>query len=223
MVQTSAAINPGNSGGALVNLDNEVIGIPTLAATDPQMGAGAAPGIGFAIPAATVTDIAGQIIKDGRVTDSGRAALGITARTVVGDDLQPSDVAVVSVTGGGAAAKAGLKAGDVITKIDTTGISTLQSLTEALAAHKPGDKVQVTTSVAGPRRRRRSRWGRSDSSGVPQPGPGSPALSARGAGPSHIPHRGLDARGRDRGWGHPRPKVAGGSEMLPCIREPPGS
>ncbi|WP_374117228.1 S1C family serine protease [Streptomyces sp. RKAG293] len=144
LVQTSAAINPGNSGGALVNLDNEVIGIPTLAATDPQMGAGAAPGIGFAIPASTVTNIAGQIIKDGRVTDSGRAALGITARTVIGDDLQPSGVAVVSVTGGGAAAKAGLKAGDVITKIDTTGISTLQSLTEALAAHKPGDKVQVT-------------------------------------------------------------------------------
>lgn len=144
MVQTSAAINPGNSGGALVNLDNKVIGIPTLAATDPQMGAGAAPGIGFAIPASTVTNIADQIIKDGKVTDSGRAALGITARTVVGDDGQPSGVAVVSVSGGGAAAKAGLKAGDVITRIGTTPVTTLQSLTEALAAHKPGDKVQVT-------------------------------------------------------------------------------
>ncbi|MEU3459988.1 trypsin-like peptidase domain-containing protein [Streptomyces sp. NPDC006733] len=144
MVQTSAAINPGNSGGALVNLDSKVIGIPTLAATDPQMGAGAAPGIGFAIPASTVTKIADQIIKDGKVTDSGRAALGITARTVVGDDLQPAGVAVVSVSAGGAAAKAGLKAGDVITRVDSTAISTMQSLTEALAAHQPGDKVKVT-------------------------------------------------------------------------------
>ncbi|MFD0069220.1 S1C family serine protease, partial [Streptomyces sp. NPDC127574] len=83
MVQTSAAINPGNSGGALVNLDGQVIGIPTLAATDPDLGNSAAPGIGFAIPASMVRTVADQIIKDGRVTDSGRAALGITGRTVV--------------------------------------------------------------------------------------------------------------------------------------------
>jgi len=51
VIQTSAAINPGNSGGALVNLQGQVIGIPTLAATDPQLGGSAAPGIGFAIPA----------------------------------------------------------------------------------------------------------------------------------------------------------------------------
>ncbi len=82
MVQTSAAINPGNSGGALVNLDSEVIGIPTLAATDPGLGDSAAPGIGFAIPASMVRTVADQIIRDGRVTDSGRAALGVTARTV---------------------------------------------------------------------------------------------------------------------------------------------
>ena len=73
MVQTSAAINPGNSGGALVSLDSEVIGIPTLAATDPQMGDSAAPGIGFAIPSSMVKTVADQIIKDGKVTDSGRA------------------------------------------------------------------------------------------------------------------------------------------------------
>ncbi|MDJ0341165.1 trypsin-like peptidase domain-containing protein [Streptomyces sp. H10-C2] len=149
MVQTSAAINPGNSGGALVNLDNEVIGIPTLAATDPQMGAGAAPGIGFAIPSSTVSNIAGQIIKDGKVTNSGRAALGITARTVVGDNLQPSGVAVVSVVDSGAAAKAGLAAGDVITALGGTPVTTMQSLTEALATHKPGDKVQVSFERGG--------------------------------------------------------------------------
>src|SRR5579859_2313190 len=75
-VQTSAAINPGNSGGALVDLDANLIGIPTLAATDPQLGSGAAAGIGFAIPANTVKLIAGQLIAQGKVTNSGRAALG---------------------------------------------------------------------------------------------------------------------------------------------------
>ncbi|MDX6294650.1 MAG: hypothetical protein QOH50_3725 [Kribbellaceae bacterium] len=67
VIQTSAAINPGNSGGALVDLAGEVIGIPTLTATDPQIG-GTAPGIGFAIPAGTVTDVAQQLIARGRVT-----------------------------------------------------------------------------------------------------------------------------------------------------------
>lgn len=97
MVQTSAAINPGNSGGALVNLDGQVIGIPTLAATDPDLGNSAAPGIGFAIPASMVKTVADQIIKDGRVTDSGRAALGITGRTVVDASSQPAGVAVAQV------------------------------------------------------------------------------------------------------------------------------
>jgi putative serine protease PepD len=58
---TSAAINPANSAGALVNLAGQVIGIPTLTATDPQIG-GTAPGIGFAIPADTVTAVAEQPI-----------------------------------------------------------------------------------------------------------------------------------------------------------------
>jgi S1-C subfamily serine protease len=66
-VQTSAAINPGNSGGALVNLSGQVIGIPTLTATDPEIG-GTAPGIGFAIPASTVTAVAQQLIAHGHVT-----------------------------------------------------------------------------------------------------------------------------------------------------------
>ncbi|MFF7193602.1 S1C family serine protease [Streptomyces sp. NPDC008079] len=143
MVQTSASINPGNSGGALVNLANQVIGIPTLAATDPQLGSGSAPGIGFAIPSSTVTRIAGQIIKDGKVVDSGRAALGITVRGVVDNGLQPAGAAIVSVTKGGAAEKAGLTTGDVITKLGSTPITTAQTLTEALASYKPGDKVRV--------------------------------------------------------------------------------
>jgi S1-C subfamily serine protease len=67
VIQTSAAINPGNSGGALVNIAGGVIGIPTLTATDPQIG-GTAPGIGFAIPASTVTAVAQQLIASGHVT-----------------------------------------------------------------------------------------------------------------------------------------------------------
>lgn len=149
MVQTSAAINPGNSGGALVDLDGRVIGIPTLAATDPTLG-GTAPGIGFAIPASMVTKVADQIIKDGRVTDSGRAALGITARTVVDDDYQAAaGVAVVEVKSGGAADKAGIEPGDIITKIGDTDITTITSLSEALAAEKPGAKVAVTYTRGG--------------------------------------------------------------------------
>ncbi|MFF2011416.1 S1C family serine protease [Streptomyces sp. NPDC058195] len=144
MVQTSAAINPGNSGGALVNLDSEVIGIPTLAATDPELGGSAAPGIGFAIPVSMVRTVADQIIKNGRVVDSGRAALDITGRTVVDDSYQPAGVALVSVAKGGAADTAGLRAGDIITGLDGQPVTTITSLQEALAADKPGEKVTVT-------------------------------------------------------------------------------
>ncbi|MFD3481000.1 S1C family serine protease [Streptomyces sp. NPDC058695] len=143
MVQTSAAINPGNSGGALVNLDGQVVGIPTLAATDPNMSGGAAPGIGFAIPSSMVSTVADQVIKKGKVTDSGRAALGITGRTVLGSSYQPDGVAVVDVDDGGAAQKAGIQSGDVITQVGDTDVHTMVSLAEELAAHKPGDKVSV--------------------------------------------------------------------------------
>ncbi|MEU2796824.1 trypsin-like peptidase domain-containing protein [Streptomyces sp. NPDC006863] len=149
MVQTSAAINPGNSGGALVNLDSQVIGIPTLAATDPQMGDSAAPGIGFAIPVSMVRTVADQIIKDGRVTDSGRAALNITGRTVVDDNYRPAGVALVSVERGGAAADAGLRPGDTITKVGDFEVTTITSLSEALAGEKPGEKVTVTYTRDG--------------------------------------------------------------------------
>src|SRR4051794_12469672 len=63
LIQTSAAINPGNSGGALVDLSGRVIGIPTLAALDPEMGAGVAPGIGFAIDTNTVRRVVGVLAR----------------------------------------------------------------------------------------------------------------------------------------------------------------
>ncbi|MGW5123149.1 S1C family serine protease [Streptomyces sp. NPDC004069] len=149
MVQTSAAINPGNSGGALVNLNGQVIGIPTLAAADPQLGGSAAPGIGFAIPASTVKTIAGQIVRYGRVVNSGRAALGITGRTVVGPDYEPAGVAVVVVKDGGAAARAGIRPGDIITKVGGKDITTITSLSEVLAADRPGQRTTVTYARDG--------------------------------------------------------------------------
>src|SRR4029453_3734287 len=77
VIQTSAPITPGNSGGALVDLQGQVIGIPTLAATDPQLGGGAAAGIGFAIPSNTVRDIAPHPIRHGNARNSRRAYLGV--------------------------------------------------------------------------------------------------------------------------------------------------
>ncbi|TDC06051.1 PDZ domain-containing protein [Nonomuraea longispora] len=142
-IQTSAAINPGNSGGALVDLSGQVIGIPTLAATDPDLGGGAAPGIGFAIPSNTATDIAAQIVKDGKVTNTHRAALGIRGSTVIGDDGQPSGVGVARVERGGGAEKAGIRAGDVIVSINDKETPTMAELAEAITALKPGDKARV--------------------------------------------------------------------------------
>jgi S1-C subfamily serine protease len=139
-IQTSAAINPGNSGGALVDLNANVVGIPTLAATDPQLGGGAAPGIGFAIPSDTVRDIAAQLIQNGgRVTNSHRAYMGVRVATVTG-----GGVVLASVDPGGPADKAGLKAGDVVVQIngqDTPDAGTLQSI---LATLRPGDVARVT-------------------------------------------------------------------------------
>lgn len=152
MVQTSAAINPGNSGGALVNLDGQVIGIPTLAATDPGLGDSAAPGIGFAIPASMVRTVADQIVRDGRVTDSGRAALGITVRTVVDDGYRPAGAAVVEVSDGGAADDAGLRPSDVIVRLGDTDITTITSLAEALASMEPGERTKVTYTRDGDER-----------------------------------------------------------------------
>ena len=146
-LQTSAAINGGNSGGALVDLNGQVIGVPTAAARDPE--AGAAPGIGFAIPSDTVTSIAGQLISYGKVTESGRAALGITGYTVATPGGEPAGVAVTSVTSGGPAQSAGLRAGDVITSLDGQRTATLSALTAVLARLKPGAKVPVTYVRSG--------------------------------------------------------------------------
>jgi S1-C subfamily serine protease len=148
VIQTSAAINPGNSGGALVNLADQVVGIPTLAATDQQLGGGAAPGIGFAIPSNIVTDIAGQIIKTGRVTNSHRAALGVEVQTVTGPNGQPAGVSIAAVTPGGPAAQAGLRPGDVITAVNGMATPDTETLAAVLAGLRPGKQVPVSVTKA---------------------------------------------------------------------------
>jgi putative serine protease PepD len=151
-IQTSAAINPGNSGGALVNLAGQIVGIPTLTAGDPTLGA-AANGIGFAIPANTVKDITSQIITNGRVVNSHRADLGLRASTVVDSTNTPIGVLITAVTAGGPAASAGLTTGEVIVQFSSVRIRTTTDLSLALADSKPGEAISLTViTAAGPQR-----------------------------------------------------------------------
>ena len=135
-IQTSAPINPGNSGGALVDIQGRVMGIPTLAASDPQLG-GAAVGIGFAIPSNVVRDIASQIVQHGKVVSSGRAYLGIS----IGDT--GNGVYVGRVAAGSPAAEAGIVTGDVIVAVNGTSTPSSGELGSVLAALKPGKTVKV--------------------------------------------------------------------------------
>ena len=150
MIQTSAPINPGNSGGALVDLAAHLVGIPTLAATDPRMGT-AAQGIGFAIPSNRVAFIARQLIKDGRVTHSGRPYLGIrgirevtpfvAAQYGLGTE---NGVLIGAVEPNGPAARAGLRAGDVIVRLGGRATLSEAAFGDALARLTPGQRVRVT-------------------------------------------------------------------------------
>lgn len=149
MIQTSAPINPGNSGGALVDLQGRLVGIPTLAAADPRLGT-AAQGIGFAIPSNRVSFVTQQIIKDGKVTHSGRPYLGISGIREVTPVVAAqyglraqNGVLIGDVERGGPAQRAGLRAGDVIVRLaghDTPGEA---AFGDALAHLKPGQRVPM--------------------------------------------------------------------------------
>lgn len=147
-IQTDAAINPGNSGGALVDLQGELIGIPTLTVINPEFNAPAS-GVGFAIPSNRVKFIVPQLIETGKVTHTGRASLGVSVVTVDSKVAAQVNLSVdhgaliVSVTSSGPAASAGLQAGDVIVQIDNTPVTDAQSLGGALLSKSPGDTVAV--------------------------------------------------------------------------------
>jgi putative serine protease PepD len=138
LIQTSTPINPGNSGGALVDLTGKVVGIPTLAAIDPE-NQQQANGIGFAIPSNTVKEIADQLISDGRVVRSNRAYLGVELATL----SSGGGVLISSVTANGPAATAGLAAGDTITTIAGQPVQSIDDISETLANLKPGEKVSL--------------------------------------------------------------------------------
>lgn len=147
-IQTDAPINPGNSGGALVDLQGHVIGIPTLTAIDPQFRT-PANGVGFAIPSNRVQFIAPQIIETGRITHTGRAALGVKVTSV--DEVLatlhnlPVDhgAFIVSVVPNSPAAQANLMPGDIIVQIEGKAVNDVPSLEDALMSKNPGESVSV--------------------------------------------------------------------------------
>lgn len=149
MIQTSAPINPGNSGGALVDLSGKIIGVPTLAATDPELGQ-VAQGIAFAVPINRAKVVIPQLIANGKIVHSGRAFLGIASESITPQIARayrmPVDhgAYVAQVTAGSAAAQAGLKVGDIIVKFAGQDIQTSSDLGDAILSKKPGDKVQIS-------------------------------------------------------------------------------
>ena len=146
MIQVDASINPGNSGGPLMNLYGEVVGI--VSAKYSSYSDTSVEGLGFAIPIGDVQAIITDIMENGQVTD--KPSFGITAGTMTEQMAaqyqieQKSGAFVYSVNKGGAGEKAGLRMGDVITKVDSTDIASMEDLTAAKKGHKAGDTVTVT-------------------------------------------------------------------------------
>src|SRR5690242_2872173 len=129
-IQTDAAINHGNSGGPLLNLAGNVVGVTSQIQSD----SGANDGVGFAIPSNMVKTVVDQLISTGKVE---HPLLGVRVGSA------SNGASVASVESGSGADKAGIKAGDVITAVDGTDITSAQQLRTIIAEHKPGDKLSV--------------------------------------------------------------------------------
>jgi Do/DeqQ family serine protease len=147
-IQTDAAINPGNSGGALVNEQGQLIGINTAIASRT----GSYAGYGFAVPANLVLKVVEDLREHGQVQ---RAVLGVSIRTVDNrlakeEGLRNTNgVYIAQVQPGGAAAKAGIEAGDVITGVQGQRVNTVAQLQEAIGRKRPGETVDVTLERDG--------------------------------------------------------------------------
>lgn len=149
-IQTDAAINPGNSGGALLNMRGELIGINSakLASTEVE-------GMGYAIPVSTASPIMEDLMNRTtreKVSEDQAAALGISGENVdqsISDAYGiPKGVLVAEVTEGGAAQKAGVKEGSVITKFDGTSVSTIEELKNLLSYYAAGETVDMVVKIA---------------------------------------------------------------------------
>ncbi len=142
-IQTDAAVNPGNSGGALVNIHGELVGINTAITTNT----GSFTGYSFAIPASIAQKITEDLKKHGIVQ---RAMLGIKIQDVNADLAEHNNLNVLSgayvndVESNGAAKKAGICKGDVITAVGKQEVHNSAELQEQVALYKPGDKICLT-------------------------------------------------------------------------------
>ncbi len=147
-IQTDTAINPGNSGGALVNIYGQVIGINTSKYSGSDVE-----GIGFAIPINEAKSVIDDLMKNGYVT--GRPLMGLVNPQSISDaekayyDLADSGVYVTGLTKFGAAEKAGIKVGDIITKADGKRVKTVEELNAIKDKHKAGDTITVTINRNG--------------------------------------------------------------------------
>ncbi|MCK6538793.1 MAG: trypsin-like peptidase domain-containing protein [Anaerolineales bacterium] len=145
LIQTDAAINHGNSGGPLVNLAGEVIGINTLIVRNTASG-DVAEGLGFAIPVNTAQAVAGQIVQKGYFA---RPYMGINYQPINPDIAArynlPAQwgVYVMKVADGSPASKAGLKQGDIITKIGDVALDETHPYVNTLFTFKPGDQITL--------------------------------------------------------------------------------
>ncbi len=149
-IQTDAAINPGNSGGPLVNSIGQVIGVNSAIASLGQDSLGSSSqsgniGVGFAIPIDEAKTIATELITTGKAV---HPLLGVTLTNSTASDGTAKAV-VHSVVSGGPAAKAGLKAGDVITAINGSVTAGDDAVIAAIRSHQPGQQVSVTYQRGG--------------------------------------------------------------------------
>ncbi|MGN1032153.1 MAG: S1C family serine protease [Intestinibacter sp.] len=143
LIQTDASINSGNSGGPLLNTNGQVIGINTAKASEGE-------GLGFAIPINTAKPIIESIIEKGTYEKVTLGIKGTDAETYAKYTNQQlsseSGVYVSEVVSGSAAEKAGIKSGDIITKIDGIDLSVMSDLTKQLYNYTTGDKAQITVN-----------------------------------------------------------------------------
>ena len=146
MIQVDCSINPGNSGGPLVNLYGEVVGI--VSAKYSSYSSTTVEGLGFAIPISDVRSIITDIMENGAVTD--KAYMAITAGTMTEPMAAQYNIDVTqgvfvySVVSGGAGDKAGLRLGDVITKMGDKTLTSRQDLSAAMKGYRAGDTVTLT-------------------------------------------------------------------------------
>ncbi len=147
-IQTDAAINPGNSGGALIDLAGQVVGINSAIKTAGGSGQseGGNIGLGFAIPIDQAKPIIDELVAKGKAT---HARLGVQVGSAQSSDAFQQGATIGEVTSGGAADKAGLKSGDVVTAIDGKAIASGDALVAAVRSHRPDDEVTITFTRNG--------------------------------------------------------------------------